>query len=103
MEIGNEVFDMKKYINRSENELLFNSNIYKSIYECYDRPSITKANIYTYWKNILSANCDDVIYYGIDSYNGWMFTLHSLIKIDNKLCYVYITKTRQEIRVIKED
>ena len=103
MIIGNENFKMKKYINKSENELLFNYNLYKTIYECYERPSSTKVDIYNYWRNLLLNNCDDVLYYGVDSYNGFMFTLHAIVKINDRLCYVYITKTRNEIQYIKED
>lgn len=99
MKIGNENFDMKKYINKGDIENL----TFKSIYNCYDRPSETKVNIYNKYYYLLLDNCDNVLKYGVNSYNRFMFTIHAIVEIANKKYYVYITKSRNEIRKIKED
>lgn len=99
MNIGNEFFMNKKYVEMGDVERLN----YDSIYNCYSRPSDTKIYIYNKYYNLLLENTDDVIRYGVGGYNCFMFTLNAIVKIDGVLYYVYITKTKNEIHRIKED
>jgi len=75
---------------------------FKSLFECYDRPSQAKENIYNYYLKLLYNNCDDVLVYGVRSYNTFTITLHAKIKKDNKLYYVLITPSYNYIEQIQE-
>lgn len=72
----------------------------KELYNCYDRPSATKAYIFNAWRDWASELNG---WLDVDSYNCMMFTLKGEIDIENVRYYVYITKTRQEIYNIEED
>ena len=64
---------------------------YKTLYQCYNRPSDAKINIYNYYEKLLYNNCDAVLNYGIRSYNSMIIVLHAEITKDNKRYYVKIT------------
>lgn len=73
---------------------------YKALYNCYTRPSQSKINIYNKYFNLLKDNCDDIIRYGVRSFNTFMITLHAEIKKDNKIYYVFITPSYNYIEEI---
>lgn len=73
---------------------------FKNLEQCYTRCSTSKVSIFNYWKNVLK----DFItldfyrnYFGVRSFNSNMITLHALIMLDNKLYYVDITKSHNNI------
>lgn len=73
---------------------------YKNLYNCYNRPSYSKEKIYNYYYELLKDNCDDIIRYGVRSFNTFMITLHAEIKKDNKIYYVFITPSYNYIEQI---
>jgi len=96
--LGNETFNLKKFVKSEDIEGLR----YDNIYNCYDRPSGTKVNIYNHYYDLLNENTDEVIKYGVGGYNCFMFTINAIVKIDGVNYYVYITKTRNEMHIIKD-
>ena len=93
MKLGEEEFKFKGVSNKEN----LKSKTFKSIYQCYAKPSKIKINIFLEWVSKIYDIDNNFLIFGIDSYNTNMFTLHSILKIDNKNYYIYITKTRQEI------
>lgn len=73
---------------------------YKALYNCYTRPSQSKIYVYNKYFNLLKDNCDDIIRYGVRSYNTFMITLHAEIIKDNKKYYVFITPSYNYIEEI---
>lgn len=94
--LGNEDFKYKGVI--SKEDLKYKS--FKGLYECYNRPSDTKTRIYIEWSSRI-YDLGNMLKFGINGYNCHMFTLHSILKVDTKDYYIYITKTRQEIYEIE--
>lgn len=90
--LGNEEFKFKGVISKED----LKDKTFKGLYECYDRPSDTKTRIYVEWSSRI-YDLGNMLKFGISSYNVNMFTLHSILKVDNKIYYIYITKTRQEV------
>lgn len=60
--------------------------------ECYARPSEIKLEIFEDWKRYVYNSFEHVWNFGIESYNGFMFTL-GWNTPDGQY---YVTKTRQE-------
>lgn len=84
---------------------------YKDIYKCYDRPSITKINIFNNLRNELLRNFDEVVYYGVDSFNIYQFTINALVKnntfknneiVKSEYYFIHITKTRNDLYIVKK-
>lgn len=94
VKIGNENFKVCKPIVASA--VLEPS--FKALSLCYEKPSIAKQEIYGYWCDWAMENNFDEC--GVVSYNSMMFTFGAVGRYHGKLCYVYITKTRQEFRYI---
>lgn len=59
---------------------------------CYDRPSEIKQEIFECWENFVRNNFKEFWNFGIESYNGFMFTLGWTTPEGE----YYVTKTRQE-------
>ena len=59
---------------------------------CYDRPSEIKHEIFEDWERFVINNFDEFWNFGIESYNGFMFTLGWTTPEGE----YYVTKTRQE-------
>lgn len=59
---------------------------------CYERPSEIKQEIFKDWENFVRNNFDEYWNFGIESYNGFMFTLGWTTPEGE----YYVTKTRQE-------
>lgn len=92
--------DFKKVSNKKID--IFNKR-FLTIYQCYNRPSQEKENIYNYYYNLLINNCDSVLYYGVKSYNTFKIILNAIIKKENKKYYVLITPAHNYILEIEED
>lgn len=60
--------------------------------ECYDCSSEIKQKIFEDWERFVINNFDDFWNFGIESYNGFMFTLGWTTPKGE----YYVTKTRQE-------
>lgn len=67
----------------------------KDIYQCYDRPSIYKVNIYNEWCEF--AREVDSTKYGIASYNVNIFTFDFYFKYEGKKYYAHITPSHNYI------
>lgn len=68
-------------------------NVYrKGLLDCYKKPSFAKKCIYRAWERFCFKYFDDVKNFGIESYNGFMFTL-GWSTLEGEY---YVTKTRQE-------
>lgn len=84
IKIENEIFELKESVPFTR--------IYKSLYDCYARPSKAKREIYEYWVRWFYENSTDSLdFISIYSYNTFMFTLVGTITIDNVKFRVYIT------------
>lgn len=66
---------------------------FKSLADCYSKCSHSKIAVFDYWRNVLK----EATLYGVNSYNANMITLHALIKLEDKLYYVYISKTKNDL------
>ncbi len=64
----------------------------KDLHECYDKPSEIKQRIFWEWRHFCINAFEDLDNFGIESYNGFMFTL-GWNTSDGQY---YVTKTRQE-------
>lgn len=87
LKIGDETFKRK-------NNIYYNYfyNNFKSLEECYDRPSTTKQWIYNkYYDMLLKEKNVEILSYGIRSFNTFMITLEAIIKKNNKKYYLMIT------------
>lgn len=62
---------------------------------CYNKPSDTKVSIYYSWYYTYLDNVN-IIKFGVGSYNSSIFTINSIIDIDNKKYYLYITPRKNE-------
>ena len=74
----------------------------RSIYDCYENPSITKINTYY---NLLEDyyNDYDVIAYGITSYNTFQFTLTILLRDKTTKEKILVVETTQNTYKFKID
>ena len=95
-----EDFTYNKNIDKYYNNKDFLDLDYKTLYQCYNTCSNIKHNIYNYYEKLLHNNCDVVYQYGVRSYNQMMFTLHGVIKKDNKYYYIVITKSNNYYKEI---
>ena len=75
---------------------------YKGLFECYDRPSYRKEEIFNYYRRLLNDNADKVKRYGIASYNTMMITLEAIIEKDGVNYYLYITPSYNYFMEIQE-
>ena len=95
--INNETFEVKKTIADFD----YSKIASKTLDSCYDRPSYTKERIWDFWSQWFNEL--GTFYYGIKSYNCMMFTIEGVAYVPelDTDCYIYITKTRQEVYPIE--
>jgi len=86
-----------------EKKDLFIRGNYNALYECYNRPSEAKTNIYYKYLKLIDENSDDVINYGIGSYNSMIITLEAIIKKDDKKYYLYITPSYNYFKELESE
>lgn len=89
--INNMEFNLKGVVNSEH----INNLKFDKLENCYARPSQAKINIYNNWYNTL-ANDSSILYYGVGSYNCNIFTINSVIELNNKKYYLHITPTKNE-------
>lgn len=87
LKLGDETFKRKNNIYYNN----YYSGSYKTLNQCYDRPSTTKQWIYNKYYDLLLNNTDSILDYGVRSYNTFMITLEAIIKKNNKKYYIMIT------------
>ena len=68
---------------------------FNSLESCYNKPSQAKTSIYYSWHYTYLDNID-IIKFGVGSYNCNIFTINSIVNIDNKKYYLHITPTKNE-------
>ena len=91
MKLGNEEFKFKGVINTQDLKgLKFNR-----LESCYNRPSQAKRSIYYSWFNDISNN-SDILSFGVGSFNCNIFTINSIIDINDKRYYLHITPSKNE-------
>ena len=89
--INNRTFNIKGIIDmRDLKDLKFDR-----LEDCYARPSQAKISVYNIWYNTI-ANDSDILYYGVGSYNCNIFTINSIVNMNDKRYYLHITPTRRE-------
>ena len=91
MKLGEEEFKIKGVINMQDLKGLK----FDRLESCYNRPSQAKISIYYSWFNIISNN-SDILCYGVGSYNCNIFTINSIVDINDKRYYLHITPTKNE-------
>lgn len=89
------------YYKGNINDVYYNQ--YKTLYECYNNWSYRKHEVFEYYKELLNDNCDDVLKYGIRSYNSMIIVLHSIVIKDGKKYYLLITPSHNWYNEINED
>ena len=68
---------------------------FDNLESCYTRPSDTKTSIYYNWYNIIS-NDSDILEFGVGSYNCNIFTINSIVDMNDKKYYLHITPSKHE-------
>lgn len=86
IELNNVDFELGKPINGQPS---INT---RSIWDCYDKPSKIKEEIYEEWRNWFVRDCDSYLF-GVCSYNGHFFTINGLITVNEKTYYLVITRS----------
>ena len=71
-------------------------NKYIGIFKAYTNPSQTKLNIFGFWHKFFD-NLPSTTFYGIRSRNGFQFTLHGTICINNIWYYFVITREHNRL------
>lgn len=66
-----------------------------SLYDCYERPSVRKQEIYKYWEEFASSV--DAEYFSISTYNANIFTLDMIFTYDGVRYYAHITPTHNDL------
>lgn len=99
VELNNRTFEVKKLKGKPQ------TLEYRSLDDCYKKPSALKRDIYNDWYKWLAYNELSNYEYGILtvlSYNSMIFTLGAEVynKKGELIGYLYITKTRQELWLV---
>lgn len=91
MKLGEEEFKFKGVISKEDLKGLK----FDRLESCFARPSQTKINIYYNWFNAISS-ASDILCYGVGSFNCNIFTINSIVDINDKRYYLHITPTKNE-------
>lgn len=89
--INDNKFNFKGIV---DNEFIKSLKFNKLEY-CYARPSNIKTSIYYNWYYTYLNNIN-ILNFGVGSYNCNIFTINSIVNIDNKQYYLHITPTKNE-------
>ena len=98
IELKGIIFEVQKAID----DRLYYSG--RDLYDCYNKPSYAKQNIYEWWKNWYYDNFDYENRIGnltVHSYNCNMFTLTMGIIYNGKQYHLYITPSHNYISEVK--
>lgn len=69
----------------------------RTLYECYNKPSQVKMNIWRRWQIWFYGNDGSL---GVSSYNTNFFSIEGKVHFDGYDYFVIITRTRQEAYII---
>ena len=97
IEIGGKTFELqKKHVEKGVGERMSR----RTIWDCYNRPSATKENIYRNWENWAYQN--NLALFGVRSYNCNVFTLECvyITANDGNLYYLEITPCNHRAYII---
>ena len=97
IKLGEEEFKLKGIIGIQDLKGLR----FDKLESCYNRPSQAKISIYNSWYNTI-ANNSDILDFGVSSYNCNIFTINSIIKLQNKKYYLHITPVKNECYKVVE-
>lgn len=89
--IGDSTFKIKGIIDMQDLKGLK----FDRLESCYTRPSQAKTSIFYNWFNTIS-NDSDILKFGVGSYNCNIFTINSIVDINDKRYYLHITPTKNE-------
>lgn len=73
-----------------------NVNAYVDIFKAYAKPSNAKLDIFGFWHKFFD-NLPNTTFYGIRSHNGFQFTLHGTLCINNIWYYFDISKSHNKL------
>lgn len=73
----------------------------RTVYDCYDRPSDAKRAIWEDWANYI-LDTFRTVRFGVESYNGFQFTISGVVEWEGQQYQLYITKCHNIIRPIIE-
>ena len=97
MKLGEEEFKFKGVIDTQDLKGLK----FDRLESCYNRPSQAKISIYYNWFNDIS-NASDILKFGVGSFNCNIFTINSIVDINDKRYYLHITPTKNECYEVVE-
>lgn len=84
IEIDGISFEVKKRLNIIQGYEL------KTLYDCYNNPSMIKQDIMKYWVDFAIKH-NSGVYFGVAGYNCMMFTFDAMIMHEDKKYYIHIT------------
>lgn len=70
----------------------------RSLYDCYEKPSTAKQEIYKEWLEWVWLN--GVMYFGVQSYSSHMFTLQGLVEHCGHTYILHITPAHNYAYII---
>lgn len=65
---------------------------FRSVYDCYDRPSDYKVRAYEMWHDWYSIMGEECTYFGVSGYNSMQFTLQALYEDETGVYEIRITR-----------
>lgn len=89
--INKKEFNVKGIVDNK----FINSLKFDRLENCYNKPSDTKISIYYSWYYTYLDNIY-ILEFGVGSYNTNIFTINSIVEIDNKQYYLHITPSKNE-------
>ena len=72
---------------------------YRSIYQCYTKPSEAKVAIYKDWEEWAYLN--DVEYFGVSGYSCFQFSLQGLVQHNGHTYILHITKDSNKAYIVE--
>lgn len=97
LKIGEHTFTVHKSKHASVDNLARYAG--RDLLECYTKPSISKISIYADWCNWVSQN--NIMYFGVSSYNSFSFTLQGLTTVDGVDYILSITPSSNKAFIIE--
>lgn len=84
---------------------LSSGNAYRSIWDCYERPSRTKEEIYIEWRDWF-LNAENVFSFGVHAHSCFMFTLAAILydeEMQTKpIGFIHITKDHNRLYLVSD-
>lgn len=92
IKIGEDEFNYKGTMSK---DYAYNQN-YRTLFQCYNKPSLAKMSIYNDWFNDLDKYTN-IKMYGINGCNAHLITLNAIVEYKKTLYYLDIHKSRYDI------